>query len=467
MKLQKIQTIDVLKKLNYASIEPFLMEYKNEEIFFEKIVRIVPGKRLVAKGVFNDKKVVIKLFFGGEAEKHLKTEVSGYLLLEEKKILMPNLLVASELDIKGVYVAIFIELYPVRFVEEFIKTKDEKKTLLWLKKIQQVMVELHKNHIAQIDLHLDNFLIVSDHVYVVDYQSIRMIDAKEQRDNLALFYAQLPLRISFMLPELISDYNQAMACELDQADLMKKLEEYRCQRAQHLMRKTLRNSTKFYADQNATVKFACKRECVTPELLFFLNNPAEYVQTKEVEWIKKGNTCSVMKTKINNLTLVIKRYNTKDLQHFLTHFWRKSRAKRSWQFANALELFDIPTPMPIAYAEEYYKGVRIASYYIAVHCDGMLLNDALARNLDEKIMEKAVNVIHELETLKISHGDMKATNFIVKDNEVLVIDFDAMKMHDDEKTWKEANRKDRLRFRKNWLEIPKIMKVFDHLLKKG
>lgn len=466
MKLQKIQAIEELKKLNYSSIEPFLMEYKNEEIFFEKIVRIVPEKRVVAKGVFNDKRVVIKLFFGGEAEKHLKTEVSGYLLLEEKKILTPNLLVASELDIKDVYAAIFIELYPVRFVEEYIKIKDDEKTLLWLKKIQQVIVELHKNHIAQIDLHLDNFLIVSDHVCVVDYQSIKTIDEKEQSDNLALFYAQLPLRISSMLPELILDYNQAMASELNQSDLMKKLEEYRCQRAQHLMKKTLRNSTKFYADQNATVKFACKRECVTPELLFFLNNPAEYIQTKEIEWIKKGNTCSVMKAKMNDLMLVIKRYNTKDLQHFLTHFWRKSRAKRSWQFANVLELFAIPTPMPIGYIEEYYKGVRVSSYYIAIYRDGVLLNDALARNPDEKIMEKTVNVIHELETMKISHGDMKATNFIVNDNEVFVIDFDAMKMHEDEKTWKEANRKDRLRFRKNWLEIPKIMKVFDYLLKK-
>ena len=55
---------------------------------------------------------------------------------------------------------------------------------------------------------------------------------------------------------------------------------------------------------------------------------------------------------------------------------------------------------------------------------------------------------------KISHGDMKATNFIFYEDKLLVLDLDAMKRHSNTKSFQRAIQKDLDRFMKNWRESP-------------
>ena len=51
---------------------------------------------------------------------------------------------------------------------------------------------------------------------------------------------------------------------------------------------------------------------------------------------------------------------------------------------------------------------------------------------------------------KISHGDMKASNFLYWNNKVVVLDLDGMQRHQSQKVFKKAIRKDFDRFLKNW-----------------
>ena len=50
----------------------------------------------------------------------------------------------------------------------------------------------------------------------------------------------------------------------------------------------------------------------------------------------------------------------------------------------------------------------------------------------------------------VTHGDMKATNFIVTDEQLQVIDLDAVRWHGAEKSFLKAFRRDLQRFMDNW-----------------
>jgi len=52
---------------------------------------------------------------------------------------------------------------------------------------------------------------------------------------------------------------------------------------------------------------------------------------------------------------------------------------------------------------------------------------------------------------QISHGDMKATNFLLKDDKIFVLDLDTMTRNTSKGKFMEKFRKDLKRFRKNWV----------------
>ena len=52
---------------------------------------------------------------------------------------------------------------------------------------------------------------------------------------------------------------------------------------------------------------------------------------------------------------------------------------------------------------------------------------------------------------KISHGDMKATNFVYSGEQLYVLDLDSLQWHRNESAFLEKFGKDLRRFRKNWL----------------
>jgi hypothetical protein len=51
---------------------------------------------------------------------------------------------------------------------------------------------------------------------------------------------------------------------------------------------------------------------------------------------------------------------------------------------------------------------------------------------------------------QVSHGDMKATNFIFHSNKLFVLDLDAMKRYRNRNVYRRAILKDLGRFMKNW-----------------
>ncbi len=87
------------------------------------------------------------------------------------------------------------------------------------------------------------------------------------------------------------------------------------------------------------------------------------------EFITKGERNVIKKVKIDGLVLNIKKFKTPNVfQSLVYQFLRKSKAKRSFQYARKLIDLGINTPFPIAYSERFLFGLK-DSYYISEHVD--------------------------------------------------------------------------------------------------
>ena len=64
----------------------------------------------------------------------------------------------------------------------------------------------------------------------------------------------------------------------------------------------------------------------------------------------------------------------------------------------------------------------------------------------------------------VSHGDLKASNFLLEDGRAVIIDLDAMKEHSIIKVREKALNKDLKRFLRNWSSAPNLEKKFADLI---
>lgn len=87
------------------------------------------------------------------------------------------------------------------------------------------------------------------------------------------------------------------------------------------------------------------------------------------EYVTKGERNVIKKVNLNGQTFTIKSFKRPSFfQGFVYQFLRKSKAKRSFEYASKLIECSINTPFPIAYSETFSAGLR-ESYYISEHID--------------------------------------------------------------------------------------------------
>ena len=79
----------------------------------------------------------------------------------------------------------------------------------------------------------------------------------------------------------------------------------------------------------------CDRKWYSPAKQHLLDDPDTYIKTGTI--LKDGNSATVAKITIDSQTLVIKRYNIKNLRHALRRCLRPSRTMVSWTNAHRQE----------------------------------------------------------------------------------------------------------------------------------
>jgi tRNA A-37 threonylcarbamoyl transferase component Bud32 len=150
--------------------------------------------------------------------------------------------------------------------------------------------------------------------------------------------------------------------------------------------------------------------------------------------LKTGNTATVAKVCYNGNHFVVKRYNIKNWRHAISRSLRPTRGWNSWHNGNYLRFNEISTPLPVALVEERFGFIKRRAWLVTEYADGIdLLTAADPNTLNSPVTSQlstmVADVVLQLIQANISHGDMKATNFIVTDNGLELIDLDAMRIH--------------------------------------
>lgn len=476
------------KKLYYADhILPVPFQLRltdNKELLqCEEIIRIIPRKRLVVFGTWGNKPVVAKLFYGRGRVKHHQRDALGIELLMKANVPTPQLLYQGSAQQQPIRILLFERILLSMNLYEIWQTKMSIAELLPL--MRAVILELATQHvlgILQRDLHLKNFLVTQKKIYTLDGDKISTSDEplnkKTSLENLSVFFAQLGVGTDDLRQQLYQYYAEARGWIVTTADLnmlhkgVARINQYRWQCYQE---KIFRNCTAFVT-LRTTCKFAVyDRAYQSSEFLNLLQNP-DQAFTAQNPLLKAGRSSSVVKIKINNHILVIKRYNIKNAWHGLRRCLRPTRAINGWQLAQRLQLLGVSTAKPVACIEQRFLGLRGKSYFIMEYVEGPHLGKyfSIPQIEDEQhevIAERVVNLFKNLSELHITHGDLKMTNILIaasppaaKEEQPVLIDLDGMQEHRSLFYFKRAFKNEMQRFMENWKNYPAVYSLFEKLL---
>ena len=212
----------------------------------------------------------------------------------------------------------------------------------------------------------------------------------------------------------------------------------------------------------------CGRDFYHGEMKKLIADPDSVIDSSRL--LKDGNSATVALAEVNGKLLVIKRYNIKNFIHALKRCPRNTRAWSSWRNAHRLESLGIPTPKPIAFLEKRWGPFRSTSYYISEYIDGTDLYRLITSDRSKEINIEALSIrfgeiLNLLADTCMSHGDFKATNFIVAGEKLYLIDIEGMREHICRWSLRRALKRDCRRFMKNWADMPEVAGVFQNQIK--
>lgn len=153
----------------------------------------------------------------------------------------------------------------------------------------------------------------------------------------------------------------------------------------------------------------------------------------------KGQRNTIKLFEIDGFTLSIKSFKKPNLVNKIAYrYFRKSKARRSFEYASELMDLGIGTPKPIAYFENFdFIGLN-DSYYVCEHLEDVFEFRALVQNTDfnqrESIIRQFVKFSYLMHQNGVEFLDHSPGNTLIKDNKdgtysFYLVDLNRMKFH--------------------------------------
>jgi tRNA A-37 threonylcarbamoyl transferase component Bud32 len=457
-----IVSINELATAEQLPATPFYLRPSddNEEMWLcQKVYRYLPKKRIVLKLHRGSNTVVGKLFY---RKKDYDREVRGQKWLENKGFLTPKVSGATENHSqanKQSWMLVYEHINTISVASAMLNMTIAAQQKLLLR-CCQIVAKMHARGLYQDDIHLDNFLYDHDKIWIVDSASIKNnkapLSKKLALSNLGLLLAQTPAEQRPNITEVCQHYSDIYDYfTIKQDELNNTIIRMQQRRWSHYKKKLSRNCTEFWVAQNNTGITVVRKDHLSDELLDKLKNIDQWMESGRQ--LKDGNTATVAKVDYNGNPYVIKRYNIKNWRHALSRSLRPTRGWTSWHNGNYLRFNEINTPLPVALVEERFGFIRKRAWLITAYSNGVdLLTATKSTNMSPIALPQlptlAANLVRQLIRANISHGDMKATNFIVTNNGLQLIDLDAMQIHASHAKTVVAINTDIDRLLRNWDE---------------
>ena len=426
-------------------------------------LRVLPEQRYVGKAQWQGRSVLVKILLGSKAARQYQRELDGAQLLSEQKITSAKLLDAQQQSDGSAYLLFeFIEGAQSLAAAWQVCSADQplsEQQAEVLGRALSAVAHMHLRGLWQSDLHLDNLLQQGEQLYVVDGGGVQSEQAGQPLSqekviaNLAVFFAQLPSAFDAHLEELLIHYllaNGEHALRLEK--LHEQILSIRQWRVKDYLNKAGRECSLFSAKINLFGLRVVWR-AAQKELEPLLANPDSVIASGHI--YKTGGAATVARVEHGQSTLVIKRYNIKNVMHWLKRFWRPSRAWHSWREGHRLSVLGIATPQPLAVIENRWCGLRGSAWLISEYCGEQDIIARLAAYKDDDVQPEAeiialVELLNALIREKISHGDLKGHNILWHQQRCYLIDLDAMQQHQSMRSFTRAYLKDRTRLLRNW-----------------
>ncbi len=439
------------------------------------VVRYVPKRRCVCKAFWQGKAVYAKLFFGEKAAQYALRDVRGVEALQQAKLLTPKILKQSKVPQHKAFVVIFEAITPSESAEAVWNSANEFVRVELAHQLVQVVAQHHEAGLLQTDMYLKNFLIQYDAIYTIDGDGMLFVEKlsiKKSQANLCQLLSKLDvLTIDSQLPSLLETYANARPWQ-PQLDInkVKSIIEVARQKAStaYADKKVFRQCTDVDIIKTKKVFVAMSAQDAMidfPQSAVLLDG---YLTGESL--IKNGNTCTVYSAQIGSLEAVIKRYNIKGFWHWIGRVFKRSRASISWANAHRLQLLGLPTARPVALIETRKFCLKNKTYFLTEYVNAPEMVDFFAATNDKKLrseaIKQAVQLFYRLYLLKISHGDMKASNIkVLPEGKPLLIDLDSMRQHRYDFIAQKNHVRDIKRFMQNWKGTPSLYNAFVNVFK--
>lgn len=443
------------------------------------LLRVLPGQRYVGAGVWRGRPVLAKLLVGSKAPRHFQRELQGVRLLAEQGLTTPMLLADGLKDGEGGW--LLFELLEGaeslgdawKQVESLPLLADEQTQVL--AEALGAIARLHSKGLWQEDLHLDNLLRHGGKLYLIDGAGIcaetpgQPLSRQKVLENLGVFFAQLPKSIEPFNEELLVHYLLGNAEHaLPMEALQKQIDKVHAWRLNDFLKKVGRECSLFSVQRGPFRLQAIRRDEEA-----FMAPVLEQADALlgQGHLYKTGGSASVGKVDVNGRSLLIKRYNIKNLAHWLKRFWRPSRAWHAWREAHRLAFLGIATPKPLALLEKRFLWLRRGAYLVTEHLPGHDIIKHLAPYVENgEVPETELlaldRLFADLIRERISHGDFKGHNLFWQDDRWMLIDLDSMCQHRTQASFAPAYARDRARFMRNWPQDSALYRVIDGRLPK-
>lgn len=448
------------------------------------VKRYLPNRRIVCRAIWNNQTVFAKLFFGKNCKRYATRDKLGVEALEAASIRVPamikQLVIESSAFSAEQGVALIYEaIEPAINAEELLQVLPSDAGFALMQKLIEAVAQHHQAGLVQTDLYLKNFLVHGDVVYTIDGDGIRHcphLTHQQSLQNLSILLSKLDvIELETQLHVLLLCYTNARGwSRAPNIDAVKRMIARARERAlfAYADKKVFRTCTDVTVLKDARQfgayanQFFDEVESLSATVLDDLLSSATL--------LKSGNTCSVGRVLLEGKPVVIKRYNVKGFWHGVDRALRKSRAEISWANAHRLQLLGIPTPQAIALVESYrFTGVGLRlkgkAYFISAYVDALDVAEFFTQTSDKAMRADAVKqlatMLYRLYLLKLSHGDMKASNIKMQKTTPMLIDLDAMRQHHCAYFAQKAHARDIKRFMQNWKHDTSLYNAFIKALK--
>lgn len=450
---------------------PFKVILNSGELECVEAVRVLTGRRMVCRARWHGDEVFAKLFApNSHAASDWRAEHGNYHRLREAGVSMPDLLHAQQQASPECAVLVYRSLAPAPTAKQLWTDLDESGREPLLRRLVQTLAMHHAAGVIQDDPHLENFMVADERLYSLDAGGFAILGGPPEPyralDNLGLLFAQLPVEYDKYAIPMLAAYREAggPAGEVPPAQLSAAIGTQRKRRLEKFRKKIMRECSAFIERHSWGHKLMVARQYASAGVWRYLDDPERAFADGE-RYLKSGNSATVTGFEVDDIGLVVKRYNLKDFGHRLRRCWRPSRAACSWRNANLLRFLEIATAEPVAMLETRFGPFRGRAYFFMRHVVGVdlfaYMTSALIAEADKQAMSAAVACLfRRLASNKIAHGDMKASNIIVENGKPVLIDLDAMQLHGKAAKFIPAFQRDLDRFFQNWNEHAETHAMF-------